>query len=76
MIAKFCNDKLLTKIQTKCPGNLDKFAGCGAPATDEDLRTCLDTFTKCRACLAVNEADALTIDCDLADDGNANSSCP
>ena len=75
LIAKFCNEKLLIKIQRKCSGNLDRFAGCGAPATDEDLRMCLDTFAKCRACLAVNEADALAIDCDLADDGNANSSC-
>ncbi len=36
----------------------------------------LTASAACRACLALNSADALSADCDVADDGLSNDSCP
>ncbi|MDX2168691.1 MAG: hypothetical protein SF182_16585, partial [Deltaproteobacteria bacterium] len=39
------------------------------------LATCINTAAKCRACLALNDADGQDIDCDILDDNTANGSC-
>jgi pimeloyl-ACP methyl ester carboxylesterase len=74
-IAKACDTKLKDKISKKCAGNLDVFSGCGAQATAEDLRDCLDAFVECGVCTALNEVDNLSRDCDAFDDGQLNGSC-
>ncbi len=51
------------------------FPGCGAGDAAE-LARCLDAIVECEVCVSVNRADDLAIDCDLADDGAANASCP
>jgi hypothetical protein len=54
---------------------LGAFPGC---ATNDagDLATCVDEIVACRVCRALDQADNLAIDCDLFDDGKANTSCP
>jgi hypothetical protein len=51
------------------------FPGCGSDDSVQ-LATCLDEIVECRVCLALNEADNLSVDCDLFDDGQVNASCP
>lgn len=68
--------RLAGAIQDRCAGaNLAVvFPGdCGAAP---DLTTCISERVRCRTCRAFNGIDHLTRDCDLFDDGNADSSCP
>ena len=53
------------------------FPGLDAPchADGGALGGCVAERTRCRACLALNEADGQHIDCDLFDDGSADASC-
>lgn len=51
------------------------FPGCGA-SDREGTHACLDRTASCRVCLAVTAAASLQRDCDTADDGQANLSCP
>jgi hypothetical protein len=57
-------------LATLFPG-LD--AACHADGTA--LGNCVAARTRCRACLALDEADGQHIDCDVFDDGTANESC-
>lgn len=57
-------------LATLFPG-LD--ASCHASAAA--LGTCIKRHVQCRACAALNEADGTVRNCDLFDDGTANSSC-
>ncbi|HYD49670.1 MAG TPA: hypothetical protein VEB21_15045 [Terriglobales bacterium] len=41
----------------------------------DSLASCIDDRTDCRLCQTFNDADALTVDCDLFDDDSANGSC-
>ena len=75
-ITKACDTKLLDKINKKCVGNLDVFAGCGTPASVAELRVCIDRIVECQVCLALNQVDDLARDCDDFDDGVTNGSCP
>ena len=52
------------------------FPGECSGATTGTLAGCLDERVECRVCLAINAIDGLSVDCDLFDDGAANSSCP
>lgn len=51
------------------------FPGDCTGLTGTALGTCLDQQVECRVCLAINKMDGLSVDCDLFDDGVANSSC-
>ena len=53
----------------------EAFPGC---AVDDGPLTaiCMGERVRCRRCAALNEADALTRDCDLYDDWLVNASCP
>ena len=76
---KLCNLKLVERFNQRCASlNLGAlFAGdCVGTPTLPTLATCLEALVECRACTALNEADALARDCDLFDDGLANASCP
>ena len=76
-IKKACEIKLLDSINKKCSAPWDAFEGCGTPATAEDLRECVDVLVECQVCLALNQADNLSRDCDEFDDGDTgNGSCP
>jgi hypothetical protein len=56
------------------PGVTGAFPG-DCTGTGGTLGTCLDQQVECRVCLALNQMDNLTVDCDLFDDGTANSTC-
>ena len=84
-IAKACDPttgKIRSTINKKCgsvdfPGAFPQviaIPGCGTddPAT---LATCLDQIVECQVCLALNQADRLSRDCDEFDDGLTNGSC-
>ncbi len=77
---KFVPTKLASDMDKKCD-----FSG-GAPAGMEDgacaactdgatCGACVATITKCQACQAINNEDGGNANCDLLDDGLANSSC-
>jgi hypothetical protein len=53
---------------------LSSFPGC-ATNDSEVLAACVDEIVECRVCRALNQADDLAVDCDLFDDGEANTSC-
>jgi hypothetical protein len=73
--------KLSDTITKKCdtpgvttgafPGNCTGLTGTSTPT----LGTCLDQQVECRVCQLLNQADALSVDCDLFDDGVADASC-
>ena len=71
--------KLSDAITKKCdtPGvTAGSFPGnCSAALNAATLGPCLDTEVECRACQMINQSDSLGVDCDLFDDGIANSSC-
>ena len=79
-IAKKCDPQfgaLATKVLPRiCEGVdlLEAFPGCGT-ADPGELASCLDEAIACRVCLGLNEADGLSEDCDLFDDGESNASC-
>ena len=79
-IAKRCDPllgALATKVLPRSCGGVDllgAFPGCGTADLGE-LASCLDEAIACRVCLGLNEADELSEDCDLFDDGVSNASC-
>jgi hypothetical protein len=48
---------------------------CAACGTGPTCAECLGDLVDCRACLAMNNSTNGTANCDLLDDGEANSSC-
>jgi hypothetical protein len=51
------------------------FPGVCTGLQNGSLASCLDTQVECRVCTAINEMDGLFVNCDLFDDGAANTSC-
>ena len=81
-IAKSCSattGKVAKDIDRKCVAKgVDLTLALPACAGGDAAQTaaCLTASAACRACLALNSADALSADCDVADDGLSNDSCP
>jgi hypothetical protein len=83
VVAKACDPvsgKLATRVLPKnCVSRgvdlSSAFPGCD---TDDsaDLAMCVEEIVNCRVCVALNQADDLSLDCDFLDDGVGNSSCP
>jgi PKD repeat protein len=73
-ILKACVTKINATIDSKCAstGNDVLFPNCAG----QDLGACIDQMIECEVCLALNELDGLTRDCDEFDDGVVNGSCP
>jgi cysteine-rich repeat protein len=73
-----CRTTLFEKIEVNCECVPRGIAARGAcfDVPDPDLADCLDRLTACRSCLAINEGDGLSQDCDVFDDGEANGTCP
>ncbi len=67
------SSRLSKDVGKKCAGVdlAQAFPACTTP----DLYTCVEREIECMTCLAIDEADALSRDCDLFDDGLANASC-
>ncbi len=78
-VAKFCGRSISKQVQKKCvlkDVNLAAaFPGIGVAGASA-LENALGQTTGCLACRALNTADALNRDCDDADDGIVNGSCP
>jgi hypothetical protein len=81
-IAKLCDPatgKIAKNIDNKCVSKsvalLAALPGCGT-ADAATLAQCLDDRVECRVCLALNQGDGLSRDCDDFDDGVVNGSCP
>ena len=88
LLAVFSSDKKISRAEAKlvksagknCDGleeALDTvFPGsCGDPDLS-DVEDCVIAVARCQACLKINAFDGLNLDCDQADDQNANGSCP
>lgn len=56
------------------PGLVAAFPGC-APVHASALAACAERAVRCRFCQQLAAVDALALDCDAFDDGNANLSC-
>jgi len=70
--------KLGEDITGKCdtPGvTAGAFPGDCTGQSGTGLRDCLDRLVECRVCQTINEMDGILVNCDLFDDGIANSSC-
>jgi hypothetical protein len=70
--------KLSDALVKSCVGiSPDPFPGdcAGQDPSNGQLSTCLDQQVECRVCLTINSMDGLSVDCDLFDDGTANTSC-
>jgi hypothetical protein len=75
-------NKLIRRVDAKCavlqvPPDTVFPGECGAG--DPNLRqieVCAIAAARCEACLKINAFDALSLDCELADDGADNGSCP
>ncbi len=72
--------KLHDKASQRCTGALTSLAqlfpgGCSGAATPAALGACGEGVARGQFYQSLASADALTIDCDLADDGAANLSC-
>ncbi|MBY0278699.1 hypothetical protein K2Z84_25475 [Candidatus Binatia bacterium] len=70
--------KLTADIGKKCdtPGvTSGAFPGTCTGLTGSALAICLDRVVECRVCQAINDMDALAVNCDVFDDGSANGSC-
>jgi hypothetical protein len=76
-IAKVCEDKLADTITKKCANAAGVDLATAFPGFDpnDNLPDYIDHRIECQVCLAINGADGLSRDCDLFDDGVANSSC-
>jgi len=73
----------LDKVVNQCIGHGvtpigPSFAGLCTGAADGAFAGCVEARIRCRFCFGVNGADDISppLDCDLFDDGSANSSCP
>jgi pimeloyl-ACP methyl ester carboxylesterase len=71
-------DKLARKAARSCEGVSapEPLPGQCLGLAGDELAACVGERAKCRACLALNAIHGLREDCDLADDGGANASCP
>ncbi len=70
--------KLGTAIVKSCdtPGvTAGSFPGACTGESGTSLRDCVDKIVECRVCQVLNDADGLSVPCDLFDDGAANTSC-
>lgn len=72
--------KLHDKAAQRCTGVLTPLGqmfpgGCSGSAAPADLGACAEGVARGRFYQSLAAADALSIDCDLADDGAANLSC-
>ena len=73
-------EKLVTKVDKKCaalqasPSTI--FPGSCADSSLSAVEDCVIAVARCEACLKINAFDDLDLDCDQADDQNANGSCP
>jgi hypothetical protein len=56
------------------PALADSFPGC-EPSIPLELAHCAERSARCRFCRMLGAFDALALDCDLFDDGSADSSC-
>ena len=67
--------KLGATVTAKCPGvNLDTtFPGTCVGASS--FGDCVERQVECRVCLFLDSMDGLSLDCDLFDNGMADSSC-
>ncbi len=83
-------DKIAKDVFKKCAnaksGPVDMSAAFPGDCAGEDasggetlaanaFAQCVDRHVECRVCLMINQMDNLNVDCDLFDDGVANSSC-
>lgn len=62
-------------VEKKCSGIADPFPGECSGLTGQPLSACIASRAVCRVCEAINEADALALNCDALDDGSENQSC-
>ncbi len=71
------SNKLAADITKKCLSVTvaTTFPGSCSGAAVGTLAACLTARAKCRMCLAENDADSLSANCELVDDGLANGSC-
>jgi hypothetical protein len=70
--------KLGSDITKKCdaPGvTTTSFPGSCTGMSGAALAQCLDRLVECRVCQAINDMDALFVNCDVFDDGVANGTC-
>ena len=70
--------KLGGDITKKCdtPGvTTTSFPGSCTGMNGAALAQCLDRLVECRVCQAINDMDALFVNCDVFDDGVANGTC-
>jgi hypothetical protein len=78
-IAKACVDKVSAQVRSHCVlKEVDlmlAFPGIGL-SDPNGLVDALDQRVECLSCLALNAADRLDRDCDEADDGVIDGSCP
>jgi len=68
-------NKLNADIAGKCAGVSGAFPGDCDTLTGSALGTCLDAQAECRVCQIINEMDDLSVNCDLFDDTQANTTC-
>ncbi len=70
--------KILGEVSRRCDGpgvSVGSFPGRCSGLTGATLADCIDAAVECRVCQMLNDFDALSIDCDLFDDGNDDDSC-
>ena len=67
--------KLGEDVTAKCTGVSGAFPGTCDTLSGAALATCVDVQVECRVCQAINEMDGILVNCDLFDDGVANTSC-
>jgi hypothetical protein len=72
--------QLAQKVESQCSGLVALpsaiFPGFCADDSLATVEDCVIAAARCVACLKINAFDALALDCDQVDDGNANGSCP
>jgi len=78
-IAKACDadtGKVRSTLDKKCGGVdlVSAFSGCGV-ADAASTAQCIDAQARCLTCAVLNGVSGISVDCDLFDDGQANTSC-
>ncbi len=71
--------KLVRRVEKKCASLQSPATVFPGDCANQDLRIvedCAIAAARCQACSQINAFDALSLDCDLADDRSANGSCP
>jgi hypothetical protein len=71
--------KVTDKVERACPlGLANLFPGTcsGRAGTPSDLAQCANEAARCRGCKAAEGFGALMLDCEVFDNGVADSSCP